>query len=74
VLEKTLSQLVRVRIKASGQIVELIPSVAQAMLVGQTAVRVDENGEEVSGAKTAALNPVREKSISPAQNKKGARR
>jgi hypothetical protein len=74
VLEKILSQLVRVRIKASGQIVELIPNVAQAMLMGQTAVRVDENGEEISSAETAMLDPTREKSVSPAQNKKGGKK
>jgi hypothetical protein len=51
--------LKKVRIRATGQIVELIPRVAEAMLSGGTAEEVVE---------TTMVNPREETAVAPAQN------
>ena len=51
--------LIKVRVKATGQIVEMIPSVARAMLQGGTVEEVIE---------TAMVDPQAEKAVTRAKN------
>ena len=52
----------RVRIKATGQVIEVIPSVGRAMVAGGTAEEVRDE----PAAETAALDPG-EKAVTSAQ-------
>jgi hypothetical protein len=58
-------QMIRVRIRATGQVLLMIPNVARAMIGGRTAVEVDENGREL--VETAALDRSRQTAVAPAQ-------
>ena len=57
------SQLIRVRIRETGQIVNLVPAVALARIGGGTAERVDMSPKP----ETAALEPA-ERAVSSKQN------
>lgn len=52
------SQLIRVRIKATGQIVDLLPAVARARVAGGTAELVEDKLSE-----TAAVEPRAEAAV-----------
>jgi hypothetical protein len=55
-------QMIKVRIKATGQIQEMIPNVARAMIAGGTAELVEEKVE------TSSLKPA-ERAVAPGQGK-----
>jgi hypothetical protein len=56
----------RVRIRASGQVIEMVPAVARAMILGGTAVEVDENGRPVE---SMTLEQTGERAVAPAQRR-----
>jgi len=65
------SQLIKMRIKATGQVLDLVPSVARAMFHGGTAELVDvEDAERMrppAGAETASVEPRAERAVARAQ-------
>jgi len=64
-----------VRIRATGQIVDLIPAVAAAMLAGGTAERISEAEVPGKGRETAALDPLAaSRGAKPAKKKAASRR
>lgn len=54
-------QCIRVRIKETGQVQDMIPAVATAMILGGTADRVDTQTESMT------LAPAAETAVAPAQ-------
>ena len=56
-------QMIKVRIKATGQVQDMIPNVARAMIAGGTAELVEETTE------SAAIEPG-ERAVAPGQGKK----
>lgn len=62
-------QMKKVRIRATGQVLDMVPDVANAMIKGGTA-------EEVSKIESAVVEPRAERAVAPAQSgpaKKGKR-
>lgn len=55
------SKLIRVRIKGTGQILDLVPHVARARIAGGTAELLEE-----PAAETAALDPSTEQAVTSA--------
>ena len=53
---------IRIRIKATGRVIEYVPSVARAMVAGGTAEYVD------GGMESAMLAPAPERAVAPDQN------
>lgn len=51
-------ELVRVRMKYTGQVIDMVPAVAQALIDGGTAELYEE--EEKPGVLTAAVNKINE--------------
>jgi hypothetical protein len=51
-------QMIKVRIRATGQVLEMVPNVAQRMIAGGTAVAVTES---------MAVAPAAERAVAPAQ-------
>lgn len=58
-----MSQYITVRIKATGQVTELVPDVARAMILGGTA-------EELKPVETQMVKPAAEHAVAPAQHAK----
>ena len=58
-------RLIRVRIKATGQVLDMIPSVANAMIAGRTAEKVGTQGELIENA---AIDRSKSAAIAPAQH------
>ena len=52
-----MAQLIRVRIKATGQVLDMVPATAERMIVGGTATRVEN----------MAVAPAAERAVAPAQ-------
>lgn len=53
---------IRVRIRASGQVLDMVPAVATAMILGGTAEEVKAPPE------TMAVAPIAERAVTPAQS------
>ena len=53
---------IRVRIKESGQVLDMVPDVARAMLAGGTAERAD-----LGSIESQAVEPRSERAVAPAQ-------
>jgi hypothetical protein len=58
------SRLAKIRVKASGQILEVLPAVARAMLAGGTAELF-----EAKKVETASIDPSAERAVGSPQDK-----
>jgi hypothetical protein len=53
-------KMIRVRIRATGQVLDMAPAPARAMILGRTA-------EEVPSSESMAVAPIAERAVAPAQ-------
>lgn len=65
--------MIRVRIKATGQVLDMVPANARAMILGGTAIEIDREGKPVeakteSQVETAAIDLDAERADAPAQH------
>ena len=56
-------QMIKVRIRATGQVTDMVPNVARRMIAGGTAEEV----KKVPVAESMAVSPVAERAVAPAQ-------
>lgn len=65
-------QWIRVRIKATGQVIDMVPDRARALIGIGTADAVNEDEAkklETPGPEAATIAPAQERAVAPAQNK-----
>jgi hypothetical protein len=55
-------KMIKIRIRATGQVTDMVPAVARAMILGGTAEEVKTRPESM------AVEPVSERAVAPAQN------
>jgi hypothetical protein len=58
-------QLTRVRVRASGQVVDMVPSVATAMILGGTAEQLDSDGNVVARTESMTVPAGVERAVTP---------
>ncbi len=56
---------IKVRIKATGQVLDMLPSAARAMIAGGTAELVGDSNSSQAQPQTAAIEPRNERAIAP---------
>ncbi len=56
---------IKVRIKATGQVLDMLPSAARAMVAGGTAELVGDSNSSQAQPQTAAIEPRNERAIAP---------
>lgn len=60
-------KMIRIRIKATGQVTEMVPNVARSMILGGTAEEVKSSSVESKPVESMAVAAVAERAVAPAQ-------
>jgi hypothetical protein len=61
-------KMTKIRIRATGQVTDMVPDVARAMINGGMAVEVKENEVKPAQPETMAVAPIAGRAVAPQQS------